>query len=274
MIYVIQENTFREQNYDNLSRTLDRLGLGYHIVRSFPFSDKIANILSIPEDTPYELDDLPEIELPENEKIFCFGSVKLARLAKDRNWSPGSLQSSEHDLRIYGPHYGTDMLNHDCKHHCFSDTLGWRPGQNLFIRPSEDNKTFTGRTFTQEDWEEFVEHSLNNGHKTTLDKDTPIISSTPKKIYNETRFWSVGGKIVTGSIYKRGERVIYDRNVDPDSMPFAQSMVDRFQVADAFVIDVCLTDNGWKVIECNCINSAGFYDADIQKIIISLENFY
>jgi hypothetical protein len=51
-------------------------------------------------------------------------------------------------------------------------------------------------------------------------------------------------------------------------------MVDRFQVADAFVIDVCLTDNGWKVIECNCINSAGFYDADIQKIIISLENFY
>ena len=40
------------------------------------------------------------------------------------------------------------------------------------------------------------------------------------------------------------------------------------------VDDVCLTDKGWKVVECGCINCAGFYKADLQKVIISLENYF
>jgi len=51
-------------------------------------------------------------------------------------------------------------------------------------------------------------------------------------------------------------------------------MLDIFQLARAFVIDIGLTDDGWKIIECGSISCAGFYEADMQKIVMSLEDEY
>jgi hypothetical protein len=96
----------------------------------------------------------------------------------------------------------------------------------------------------------------------------------PKKITQEIRFWVVGGKIVTQSTYRRGSFLAYDNVVDQDAIDFAQKMVDMFQLAPAFVIDLALTPNGWKIIECGSVSCAGFYDADMQKILMALENVY
>jgi len=49
-------------------------------------------------------------------------------------------------------------------------------------------------------------------------------------------------------------------------------MVDKFQIARTFTIDVCLSNDEWKIVECGSTACAGFYDADIQKIIMALEN--
>ena len=51
-------------------------------------------------------------------------------------------------------------------------------------------------------------------------------------------------------------------------------MVDLFQLNGAFVIDICDTDKGWKIVECNCINCAGFYDVDIQKMLMAIEDHF
>lgn len=51
-------------------------------------------------------------------------------------------------------------------------------------------------------------------------------------------------------------------------------MVDIYQLADCFVIDVCLCDDEWKIVECGCINSAGFYKSDLHRLIMELEFFY
>jgi hypothetical protein len=48
-------------------------------------------------------------------------------------------------------------------------------------------------------------------------------------------------------------------------------MLDVYQLADAFVLDIGLADNRWKIIECGCINCAGFYEANMQKLVIALE---
>jgi hypothetical protein len=52
-------------------------------------------------------------------------------------------------------------------------------------------------------------------------------------------------------------------------------MVDLWQPARAFVIDIALTDDeddGWcKVIEVNNINSSGFYSIDMQKFVMAIE---
>lgn len=52
---------------------------------------------------------------------------------------------------------------------------------------------------------------------------------------------------------------------------------DAIVIADVganFVMDIADTEKGFKIIECGCINCAGFYAADMQKLFISLENAF
>jgi len=51
-------------------------------------------------------------------------------------------------------------------------------------------------------------------------------------------------------------------------------MVKTYQLASSFVMDVCLTEYGWKIVECGCINCAVFYHADMQKLIYAIDNYY
>ena len=40
---------------------------------------------------------------------------------------------------------------------------------------------------------------------------------------------------------------------------------------DAYVMDLGLTDDGWKIVELNNLNSAGLYECDTDAIIRTLE---
>ena len=119
-----------------------------------------------------------------------------------------------------------------------------------------------------------LEQKADNQYFSELSKDQLIQVGTVKKIYKEARIWIVGGKVVTSSYYRYGANVEYTENVEPDGLEFAQSMVDLYQVADSFVMDICLTPDGWKIVEINCINCSGFYKGDMQRVLIALEDRY
>lgn len=294
MHYIIQENTFRETNYDNLVKALDRLELKYTTVRVFPFINKVTDIedikklesgaykMGIITDPGYDVDELPDF-IPPQTDVFVFGSLKLARIARKWESFPGSLMNDNHDFLVYSRHYKENLLNYDSEIHYLTQNLFWTPGEVKFIRPTKDTKAFTGALFTEEKWNLTVEYYLHTDNAKLIDEKhhrpvsevTHIQVSTPKNIHREIRCWVVDGKIVSASQYKLGSRVISQEVYDePELFVFAQSMVDLFQLADAFVIDVCQTDSGWKIVECGCINCAGFYEADMQKVIMALEDHF
>lgn len=271
MFYVIQENVFRERHYDILKRHLIKFELPFVEVRLFPFVDKIVDLRDIPEGS-YNVDDLPELELDTNH-VFCFGAVKLARIAKTRNWHPGSMLNDNHDFTVYRDHYKDELLNYDSIVQKVSDPIDWSTDLK-FIRPTKDSKAFTGAVFNYHEWKDVVENYLHNYRSELFNEDTLIQVSTPKKIYQEIRCWVINGKVVTASNYRIGSQVIYQRVIDDEPIKYAQKMVDLFQLNDAFVIDVCETDSGWKIVECGCINCAGFYDADMYKMLLSIEEHF
>ena len=206
MYYIVQENTFREENYDALIQSLDRLGLEYEIVKVLPF--------------------IEDFEFNTTRKdVFVFGSLKLARISGKLGWFPGSYMNENHDFMVYKDFYKEHLLNYNSRICRFSDDLDWK-SEYQFIRPTKDTKVFTGNTFSKDEWEKFVQHSMTNGHSTILDKDTLIQVSTTKNIQKEIRFWVVNGKVVTGSQYRLGSRVVSDPNFEPDAFEFAQKMVD------------------------------------------------
>lgn len=264
MHYLIQENTFREQNYNLIFDTINKMGLPYNVVKIFPYIDKICDINDIP-DYPYDVDDIPELKV-DSEHIFIFGAIKLARISKQKNWYPGSLLNDNHNFEVYKNYYKSNLLNYNSLIVDVNDKLDWS-SHRLFLRPTLDNKKFTGKAFTEDEWKSL----LNNSDDF---ENFKIQVSTVKNIQKEIRFWVVGGKVITGSQYRLGNRVAYNALYDDDALKFAQDMVDIYQLAEAFVIDICLSDDEWKIVECGCINSAGFYLCDIQKLITSLEDYF
>ena len=225
---------------------------------------------------PYEIVKvLPfteEVEFKTDRKdVFPFGAVKLSRISRKYGWYPGSQLNENHDYMVYKDYYKDNLLNYDSKIIKFGDT-DFFSKELFFARPTLDTKVFTGKVFDMGEWMDTRDKALTNGHTTLLNEDTDIQISTVKKIYKEIRFWIVKGKVITASQYKIGSRVYSDSNVDDDAYKFCQKMVDIFQLNESFVMDLALTKDGYKIIECGCINSAGFYKADMQKLIMSLEN--
>jgi hypothetical protein len=252
------------------------MGLGYTKVRIFPFVDKITKLEDIDSlEGGYNVDDLPQYTPPDSQSIFCFGAIKLARIASDLGWKPGSMMNSNHDFLVYREYFGENLLNYDSQIIKLGEFSEWKnPNQNKFIRPTADTKSFTGGLFSHSEWVERMEHNLHNFRSDIFNEDTLIQVSTPKEIWQEIRCWVVGGRIITASTYKVGKDVLYKRVIDDDPIKWAQSMVDKFQLNDAFVIDICQTPSGWKIVEFNCINCAGFYDCDIKNLLFSLETHF
>ena len=112
---------------------------------------------------------------------------------------------------------------------------------------------------------------LKEDFGTSLRKDTLLQLSTSKRILCEARVWVLDGQIVTHSLYKRGNKVMYAQEVDPHLLAFAQQAIEDWQPHRAFVIDVCDTDDGPRIVEINTLNAAGFYAGDVQKLVLALE---
>ena len=66
--------------------------------------------------------------------------------------------------------------------------------------------------------------------------------------------------------------MIYRHEIDDDAFAFAQRMVDlNPEYSRAYVIDICRTEEGLRVLETNCINAAGFYEADLVKLASAID---
>lgn len=248
MYYVIQENVFRDIHYDLILQTVERLQLDYEVIQL----------------------NKSEIVHAKTERtdVFCFGSIKLARLAAKFNWHPGSLMNSRHDYEVYSAYWKAHLLNSDSQVQSVG-SLNQFDGLR-FIRPTKDSKLFTGQVFSAPAWLD-TKMKLQEAGKNLKEM---IQIAKPKTIFQEIRCWIVDRKVVTASTYKVGTSVRYTEFIDEAGIDFASEMAELFQPADAFVLDICLTDSGWKIVEANCINSAGFYAANLQKLVIALEDHY
>ena len=253
MFYVIQENVFREENYNKIFDVMKRLKLSYEVLKIDANGD-IAKLMNRRKD------------------VFVFGSVRAARLATQMEWTPGSFYGENHDYEIYKDHYRKNLLNYDSLLKDIADPIIWEPNEVKFIRPSKDSKVFNGKLYSKVKWEDTVQ-MVKEKYLGVMPPVTIQVTS-PKKIYKEARIWIVDGKVVTSSYYKFGDNVVWTEDVEPEGLEFAQSMVDVYQVAPAFVMDICLTPDGWKIVEINCVNCSGFYKGDLQKLVIALEDVY
>lgn len=256
MHWILQDNLFNEDAYQVLLDTLIRFNIPHSVHKVIPFVG--------------ELTDPPELS---TDNVICMGSYSLRHVAKKEGWTPGVFDLEPFDFTEQLKHWGSYMLNYDATVVRFADVSY---EGSAFLRPIQDSKVFAGGVFDHEDFNEWQRKVcvLEEDYGSTLSKDTLVQVCRLRKIYSEHRFWVVKGKVVTSSTYKLGRRVQYETLIDPRFQEFAEMCIAEWQPHEAFVIDICDCEDGLKVVEINTLNSSGFYAADIQKLVMALEDTF
>jgi hypothetical protein len=257
MHWVLQNNLYNEASYVSLIETLDRAELPYSIHKIIPFIGEIE----------------PDIDI-NNVPVICMGAYSMRHVAKRKGWYPGVFDLEPFSFDIQLAHWEDNMLNADSKVTKFKDVDFY--ADEMFMRPIHDSKVFAGKVFTQDEFDLWRRNVvvLGDDYGDSLNADTLVQTCSIKEIYKEFRCFVVKGKIVTASLYKEGDRVRYSSVVDEAALSYAQEMVDMWQPHEAFVIDVCATSDGYKIVEINTLNSSGMYAIDVPKLVFALEDAF
>lgn len=255
MHWILQENLFKDTEWANLIGTLERFTIPFSVHKVIPF-----------------VGELVPTAQPEQEKVVCFGSYSMRHTAKAQGWSPGIYDLFEQNFNVQLQHWSERMLNFDSMILPFKEVPFLT--EPTFLRPIDDSKYFAGKVFMPDDFNDWKHKvvELQHDYGTSLSGETLVQICRPKTIYGEYRFWIVNGKIVTKSMYKRGDTVMYASDVDERFDQFVLECLSAWQPHRAFVIDVCDTPEGMKIVEINTINAAGFYAGNVQSLVLSLED--
>lgn len=266
MKWILQNNIYEEEGFSRLIESLDRRGCDVVHVKVVPFEGRLEPITG----------ELP----PPGGEAIVMGSYTLSRVASQMGWRPGSFLDNL-DWRVQHAHWGDRMLNSDALIFGF-DSVPFQD-RPFFMRPVHDTKAFTGLVL---DWAQYVEWRdgllrcpeladpvYDPLGANLLTAGTPVMVCSKKEIYSETRFWVVGERVVTSSGYKTGTIKRYREpwETDQRTQEFVEDLLWRPN--EAHVIDVADTAGGFKIIEINNLNSAGFYRADMDRLVGSLEDW-
>lgn len=243
-----------------LAETLDRLELAYTWHKVVPFVGDL----------------IPAPDIRDPDDVVFFGAYTLWRYAEAHALRPGVIKVPPfvrekvwQPLMLNGPDARFVTLRDVPE--TFSETEG-----DWFVRPVDDGKETPGRVRSSAEIIEIAEKALSLPEDAipegSLRADTELMFTTPIRILQEWRLWVVADRIVAHSLYKEGARVLYRREIDHDALAFAETLLAANpNYAQAYVLDICRTDDGLRMIETNCINAAGFYAADLTPLVTAID---
>lgn len=150
------------------------------------------------------------------------------------------------------------------------------PKSLWFVRPSEDLKQFSGQVIEAEEcynwFKSMMECETSGTYK--LEPETMIVICSPQPIQAEWRWFIVGGKVISGSMYNIHNQLRKERVTDQEMIDEAQTFADKWLPSECCVMDIALVNDELKVIEFNAINSSGFYDNDVDTIFKALWEYH
>jgi len=241
------------------------------------------------DDTDIDFDFDKEIadKFDEEDCVIFHGSLQLGRkIWNSTPFIPGIfLTLDNYECFKYYGYYGKELVNshyilmglNDVKRNkwkLFKTFL--KEGEyetlepNLFIRPSNGYKTFTGQLISGENFEqEFDVLCKSYGG---LDMDQLVLIAPEQNVREENRFIVINengqNRIIDGNKYMIDRVLLTERVVDDEAWKYAETIVNNYTPDKAFTIDIAKLGNGeYRVLEIGSFCCAGLYNADLNKIV-------
>lgn len=257
MKFVLETDVFKE-GLEDIVDAIIKLGHEHRFVQYTPFAEQLNYSYSI---------------FIEEEPVLFYGSLNLAgRVRRNCRWVPG-LYCDLDKLKCsnYYTYLGKFLLNKDYsmmplreldrRMEELFDLYG--TNDTIYIRPDKGIKEFTGQTLNFDSFE----HQLNRISWSNTDATTMVVVSSPKNIKYEYRVVIVDKKPVAASLYKNRGRFEKQEGCPTEILRFAEHIAETYSPENAFVADICYTDEGIFLVELNSFSCSGFYDANKLDII-------
>ena len=235
----------------------------------------------------HDYEFIPEIAIPFSHKVpsidaespvIFYGATNWinkiwlhneSNILQGKAWRPGVFFNPESIFPMWNGKYGKHSLNNGAWLTTFyrasvDKRLNDDEDKLWFVRPASDMKEFAGMVISGREIREWEKSMTGDvaalGH-------TAIILNEPYAIRSEWRLFIVNGKVSTGSQYRTNHRFNQSPDVPQDVVDFAEARTKEYAPSHVFVMDIGYTGGRLYVIEIGCFNSAGFYAADVNKLV-------
>jgi hypothetical protein len=256
--WVIQRNLTNTDDLKTLVQGCEKISVPFIEFDIIPFTDQ-----------------LPEFD-KSRQSIF-YGSTTMGQLVyKDSSLNKGFFFNHQSfSIENYFAKWGSHMLNHGALVTSFRELISkpYEADKLLFIRPDDDSKSFSGEV---KKFSEIVSWyaRLTMFDNISLSLESKIVVSEPYHLRYEWRLWIVNNHVVTASKYREDFKLKKERGCPLDVIQFAEQRCLEYTPHDVFVMDICQTGDAYYIVECGCLNSAGFYHADIGAIVNSVTEYF
>lgn len=255
--WVIQDNLIAENDLKQLQEGCKDIGVEFQEVQVIPFSSElpeftIDNKLNIYYGSTTFMNNL-YIQLDKPEGLF-YNHETFTMLNYLKQWGDYMLSSEGQITSI-----GTFINN--------PELFRFDMESNIFIRPNGDGKEFDGQVGTYEELVPMLERMM--AYDSPLDIESSILVGPAYNIHKEWRNYIVNGKIVSSSLYRKNFKLNKSSLDIPEEMlTFVKERIKEYQPHESFAMDIASTEDGtYYIIECGCLNSVGFYHANIKEIV-------
>lgn len=212
--------------------------------------------------------DVDQLDLDDSRGLLVYGSVGWAKRFKESRF--GRWIDYDEDAFATStwaaPVLGDRALNGTGEIMTVQEvTRRLASGGRLHLRPDRNDKAFAGGVFDAATWDEMLgERRSSMG--VVLD-DVVCWASATKSIDQEIRCWFVGGELVEASRYRLDGLLVIVRVDDPGIMRVAAALAGCYLPSANAVMDIALHGGEAYVVEYNKIHSAGWYAADVDRVL-------
>jgi hypothetical protein len=249
--WVVQKNLTNHNDFYSLRDACQKLQIPFFGIDIIPFSHEL----------PY---------FNRTIKSIFYGSTTFTQLAYSNSELKDGVffDPATFSIELYIKEWGEHMLNYNAVVTTFEGLMqaDYETSRLIFIRPDDDGKSFVGEVLKYGEFYEWFEKLKMVGNSSISGK-SKIIVGEPFNIGREWRLWCVDKKVIAASQYRNNFKLEKVRGCPGEVITFAEARCHQFTRHDIFVMDVCETGGELYIVECNCMNAAGFYNADIEAIV-------
>lgn len=257
--WLVQRNLTSRERFDELEKACNSIGVKFVALDIIPFTAS-----------------LPEFD--RSRSSIVYGSTTFNSLVlNDEKLRKGLFFDEEKfSIENYIAQWRNHMLNYGASIVTFKELIAsgkYSPDKLLFIRPDDDSKSFAGEVKRFDEIASWYER-LKAIDNTNLSLESKIVVSEPYNIQYEWRLWIVNKKVVAASKYREYFKLTTEEGCPDDVVSFAEERCKKYTPHDVFVMDICLCGDEYFIVECGCMNGAGFYKANIDDIVTHVTAYF